>query len=187
MGVTVWECYQHILVQSGSKIWQQELEYDNNELKQRNQLCQFKAHWQFEEEATGDPKAIVSAIGDGIAMAVSDGSFKEWSGAAAWTIEGADANTKVTGMCLVPGSEEDHSAYRSELMGLLGIMLTLYGLQEQSRTKTGSIRVCCDGKSALERTASALPAGAMEPHADLITAICNLRTKIPWRLKFQHM
>jgi len=187
MGVTVLECHQHILVQSGSTIWPQALDQECNENEQTTQLCQFRVRWQFEEDVMGDLSAIVSAIGDGTAIAMSDGSFKEGRGAVAWTIEGAEATNKVTWACLVPGIEEDHSAFQSKLMGLLGIMLTMYGLQEQSEIKTGCLRVCCNRKSALEWVKLDLPVGATEPHADLITVIHNLRKQIIWKLNFQHV
>jgi len=67
MGVTVIESYQHILVQSGSTIRPQASDQEDNETEQSNQIHQFRAHWKFEEEATGDPQAIVSALGDGTA------------------------------------------------------------------------------------------------------------------------
>jgi len=111
MGVTVLECHQHILVQSGSTIRPQSSDQEHNNNEQTTQLCQFRVCWQFEEDVMGDLSAIVNTIGNGTAIAVSDGSFKEGSRAAAWTIEGAEATNKVTGACLVLGIGEDHSAF----------------------------------------------------------------------------
>ncbi len=135
----------------------------------------------------GDVSVIAQAIGTGKAIAVSDGSFKDGCGAAAWIIEGAEATNHIQGACLEPGTTDDHSAYQSELTGILGIMLTIYDLQEQEGVIMGSLQICCNGKLALGRAASSSPVSVTEPHSDLITAIRNLRDKIKWTLTFQHV
>jgi len=83
------------------------------------QNSQFSRTWKLEVETIGKEQVVVEAIAQGTALAVSDGSFKEGRGAAAWTIEGQTATNKITGACLVLGTAEDHSAFQSELMGIL--------------------------------------------------------------------
>jgi len=187
LGVTVVNGHQHIGVQSGSRIRAQPLGIALHAGLQATEEHQFRKRWEFEEEVMGKVPEIVRAIHDGKAIAVSDGSYKEGCGAAAWTIEGADATDKIIGAGLVPGTTDDHSAFRSELMGLLGIMLLLKDLQEQYGATSGRIQVFCDGKSALGRAASSSPVSITEPHSDLITAIHNLRHRIKWNVTFTHV
>jgi hypothetical protein len=78
--------------------------------------------------------------------AVSDGSFKEKFGTAAWMVF-VNNNCIISGQCVVPGSPDDQSAYRSELTGLYGIVSTIWYLQQKFNVK-GNITVGCDGLSA---------------------------------------
>jgi len=145
--VTIIDGQQQILVQSGGIIRTQT---GPTASATKQEEHRFRKQWLFEDEVQGEELAIVQAIEAGTAIAVSDGSFKDGCGAAAWTIEGATATDKITEACLVPGNTNDHSAFRSELMGLLGIMLRLHDIQEKHGETTGRLRVYCDGKSALE-------------------------------------
>jgi len=129
---------------------------------------------------------IVKAIENGTAIAVSDGSFKPGCGATAWTIEGGMAKDKITGACLVPGTGEDHSAFRSELMGLLGIMMTVHYLLEEVGG-SGILRVCFDSQSALGQAAADQPTLITEPHADLISAIRKVKEGLKCQIIFKHV
>jgi len=60
----------------------------------------FCSNWKWEVTVDGTVPGIVKAIQDGHAIAVSDGSFKDGKGAAAWTIEGDSSQDKITGACL---------------------------------------------------------------------------------------
>jgi len=44
-------------------------------------------------------------------FAVSDGSFQEKVGAAAWIIEGSTGHSQIIGTMITPGSPEDHSSF----------------------------------------------------------------------------
>jgi len=62
----------------------------------------------------------------GHAKAVSDGSFKEKFGTAAWVFYHAIMNATLgSGKLITPGYPEDKCAYRSELSGLYGIVATI--------------------------------------------------------------
>ena len=67
-------------------------------------------------------------IYSGVAIAVSDGSFKDEFGISAWTIRGTTDEQHLIGVNTVPGSTEDQSAYRSELAGLYGLSQQLHAL-----------------------------------------------------------
>jgi len=135
----------------------------------------------------GELQEIVTAITNGTALAVSDGSYKEGRGAAAWTIKGSSAKDKVSGACLVPGTTEDHSAFQSEAMGILGTFLTLYHLLGEDGPAVGNLTFSCDGKSALNRAASKQPIGITEPHVDILSAILNVQKQIPYKVSFKHV
>jgi len=51
----------------------------------------------------------------------------------------------------------------------------------------GSLRVCCDGKLALERVEAMHPIIITEPHTDLLSAIRKVKTGIKCHLSFKHV
>lgn len=72
---------------------------------------------------TGDGHAFVTALQSVNAIAVSDGSFKDGFGLAAWVLEGVDQTGRVLGVLSTPGDEKSQSAYRSELTRNFCILL----------------------------------------------------------------
>jgi len=67
--------------------------------------------WQCEETIIGQVEILIQAIRTGKAMAVSDGSYRDQHGAAAWTIKSETDMNRLTGAGLTPGYPEDQSAY----------------------------------------------------------------------------
>ena len=67
--------------------------------------------------------SLVEDIKNGTAIGVSDGSFKDEFGTAAWVIENVEGTQRIMGNVLVPGYASDHSAYRSEIAGLYGMVV----------------------------------------------------------------
>jgi hypothetical protein len=53
---------------------------------------------------------------------VSDGSYKNTYGAAAWTIGTEERDGLLAGKVICPGGPDDQSSYRSELTGLYAMM-----------------------------------------------------------------
>jgi len=147
----------------------------------------FSQTWKLEVETIGTEQVVVEAITQGTALVVSDGSFKEGQGAAAWTIKGRTATNKITGACLVPGTVEDHSAFWSELMGILGVLLTVHHILMDHDKVQGTLQVCCDGKSALSRAKLDYPILITEPHADLLSAICKVQDGLTCQIVFKHV
>ena len=75
--------------------------------------------WALCDIAASDNGVVIAqALRDGTAVAVSDGSFKDKFGTAAWVIEGRRSDGWLEGQCIIPGGPEDQSAYRSKLGGL---------------------------------------------------------------------
>jgi len=121
---------------------------------------------------------LVEAIKDGLAMAISDGSYKSCYGTAAWTIGDPDTASMLSAKVICPGTEDDHDAYRSELSGLYSIMMIIEKFCDFHEIKEGSIAIGCDGKSALE---TAFDSGTKlfrdVPSFDLVGAIMHLRRR----------
>ena len=80
-------------------------------------------------------------------MAVSDGSFKYSCGTAAWTLRGVTNDQFITRVNVVPGSDDDQSAFRSEMVGMYGIITATTTLCSLHNITTRCITVACDGES----------------------------------------
>jgi hypothetical protein len=85
-----------------------------------------------------------ASIRDGSAGAVSDGSFKDKFGTATFTIiDGCDSS--IIGLNIGPGHPSDQGTYRSELVGLFGIILVVNALCLWADISEGAIEIGCDG------------------------------------------
>jgi len=125
--------------------------------------------WNMKLQTMGRLSDLKGDIQQGYGYIVSDGSFSQEAGAAAWIIEGRTASARIIGTMITPGNPTDHSSFRSELAGIYGALCTLEALDLGPTTQ--SCRVACDGKSALDRIQSTHPILPTEPHADLLQAI----------------
>ena len=94
---------------------------------------------------------IAAAIRQGTAVAVSDGSFKNEAGTAAFVLEGNNKRHRIEGVAEVPGQPSDQSAYRSELTGIFGIAVMITTICKIHNITEGSIEVGCNGLSALRQ------------------------------------
>jgi hypothetical protein len=112
------------------------------------------------------------AISDGELRAVSDGSYKDSHGTAAWMIYISD-KCVINGRCITPGNPQSQSAYQSELAGLYCIAFYIRFL-EKTKKITG-LTVGCDGQSALNRACRTWDfINPNEPQYDLIMAIRSM-------------
>jgi len=94
---------------------------------------------------------VIHAVLSGTAFLVSDGSFKDRAGAAAWMIKGAMAANRIVGNGLTPGEPEDQSAYCSKLFSLWRIFASLQQLSDTNNIDHGHVLIVCDGQSALKK------------------------------------
>ncbi len=85
------------------------------------------------------------------ALAVSNGSYQNNSGTAAWIIEESTGENQIQGSMITPGTTGDHSSFHSKAAGIYGILLTLFALHNNIANITGTIEIACNGKSVLER------------------------------------
>ncbi len=125
--------------------------------------------WNLTLKTVGSLSALIEDIRNGHRYIVSDGSYRNDAGAAAWIIEGRSAAVRIIGMMITPGYTMDHSSFRSELTGIYGALCTLESLE--LGIAPFSCRIVCNGKSALDRIQSVQPVLPTEPHADLLQVI----------------
>ena len=130
---------------------------------------------------------LVSDIRQGTAIGVSDGSYKEDFGTAAWQVEGAMTSqadkTAIRGQLVVPGDPRDQSAYRSELSGLYGIVTMVNLLCTHYDISKGKVTIACDGDSALWMAIDSHgPVGPDVQQFDMIAAIRAqvAKSKVEW-------
>ena len=118
------------------------------------------------------PKSIAD-ITNGTAIGVSDGSFKDQFGTASWVIENARGTQRITGNVLIPGHHTDHSAYRSEIGGLYGLVLMTELMKEVWGVSGGGITLGCDGLGALYQSVDVkyFITSCKQQHFDLISGI----------------
>jgi hypothetical protein len=137
---------------------------------------------------TDEGQLIAEAIKNGDAIAVSDGSFKDGFGTAAYVIETDYCRGRMTGKVITPGGLTDQSPYRSELSGILSILVLIKHLCEVHNISDGSIEVGCDGLSALNRAFSYVSIiNADEPSYDLLAAIQHYWKFSPISWKIRHV
>jgi len=135
-----------------------------------------------------DGAPLGEAIRAGQARAVSDGSFKECFGTAAWVFYHNETNrTLGNGRLITPGGPHDQCAYRSELAGLYGIALTLNELSVHQDFTGGQIKVACDGESALHRCFKPWDANPLAKHFDLIQATRTAIRNTPLAWSWEHV
>ena len=135
---------------------------------------------------------LIQEIKDGTAIAVSDGSYcpERQIGSAAWTIQTTTTTSPqyLRGTSISPGSKEIQNAYRSELLGLLGILDALKVTCDYCELKRGKLTMACDGISALEQIQrEADKISCKWKQCDLISACIKLRQEIPIDICFQHV
>jgi len=136
---------------------------------QRCRQLYFSQDWCLELKQTSALVDFQSKLWHGHGYAVSDGSYKNGNGAAAWIIEGWTAVNRLKGTCFTPGGPNDHSSFHGKLAGILGVLHVLSFWR--SPTGRPPCRIACDGKSVINRLSSPRPIKPTEPHFDLLQAV----------------
>jgi len=144
----------------------------NQDFCQAMRATEFSQQWGLTLNLTGSQTGLLAALSAGEGFAVCDGSYKDNTGAAAWIMEGQNSSIRLTGQWHTPGQDEDHSSFRSELAGIIGVLYTLQFWPP--RTTKPLIRVACNGLSVINRLLSQRPIDASEPHYDMLSAAKNL-------------
>jgi hypothetical protein len=93
---------------------------------------------------------VASSIQNSSAIAVSDGSYIDTFGTAAWIIESEEL-TQISGRLITPGEPKVHSSYRSELSGLHCIIYIMHKICQFYNISEGEINFDCDSESAIDQ------------------------------------
>jgi len=122
---------------------------------------EFSVQWALQLSLKGSQQTMIRALTAGLGNAVSDGSFKDNARvAAAWIIEGPDSTTCLIGTWHTPGSTTDHSSFRSELAGLVGVLHTISFWWPPNQP---AFRLACNGLLVVTCLKSQRPIKPMEP------------------------
>jgi len=101
------------------------------------------------QECSDEGRYLSKCIQQKTAIAVSDGSFKDDKGSVAWVLEDSTSLYHLSGHADSPGSPVEQSAYRSELVGLLELVMLIQELSMFHNISEGQVTVGCDNESAL--------------------------------------
>lgn len=137
--------------------------------------------WGIVTEASLRLDVLAEALAQGTAIAVTDGSYKDHMGTAAFTFRCDEhATESLTFVLMTPGMPDEITPFRAELSGLYGIAKFLCRIHRQFELTHGSIRIVCDCKGALDRTTSAYPPKTKHPNYDLLHEIYQLKQSAPF-------
>lgn len=143
--------------------------------------------WGIVVESTLWIQDLVIAILQGSAVAVTDGSYKDHLGTAAYTFQASITdNRKITMVMTTPGMPTDITAYLAEVGGLYGIATFLQWLHKRHDVSKGSITVGCDCKGALSKAMSSYIPKPKQPDYDLFLEIhrSRINTPVTWIAKW---
>jgi hypothetical protein len=120
---------------------------------------------------------------------VSDGSFKDKFGTAAYVIGVVDKpQIYMRGRVVTPGNPEEQNAFRSELAGIYAITVMHWAVCEFFKLEQGQIKLACNRKSALHQ--AQWPEDFINtqyPHYDMILAIRSIRQRTNWNWLWRHV
>ena len=132
---------------------------------------------------------ILDSLRDGTAVGVSDGSYKDNFGTACWILENNTGTERIVGLIDVPGHDDEHDAYRSEIAGLYGIVMAVNMLMKIGNISGAKIEVGCDGLSALHRSfwANEADISCTNAHFDLLSGIHGLKRDMDVTWTYRHI
>jgi hypothetical protein len=132
--------------------------------------------------------AIAQAIINGTAVAVCDGSYKNNFGTAGFVIQrGASKESRIVGAHVTPGQPDEINPYRSELGGILAIVVVAEAIASFHDIETGTIELGCDCESGITAIFDHTYDTPKQPHHDLIHEIRKKLSlsKLTW--KYRHV
>ena len=161
-------------------------------LSQNNSITEDRTPWlNVDTYKSGSERHLATALQNGTAIAVSDGSYleSEGIGTASWVLSTRDKKNMVTAGARSPGDASIQSSYRSELLGLLGILEELDSRCRKWKIGSGKCRIFCDGVSALQMVEdiTTLTMTTTLKSCDLLSACVKLKDSIPLELEFIHV
>jgi hypothetical protein len=125
--------------------------------------------WAVSEVTVSDNATVIaSALAQGKAIAVSDGSFKNAQDTAGFVIEGDTRSGRLVGVNVIPGEPEYQSSYRSEIGVVAGILESLHCICEAHDIREGAMEIGLDGDQAMKVVANNWPLDPGNPDYDLL-------------------
>jgi hypothetical protein len=82
----------------------------NRTFQQHIRDLPIESQWPIENFKAHNIHAVLASMQEGSALAVCDGSFKKGSGAAAWVLEAAEGQGRISGTNHVPGNDTVQSS-----------------------------------------------------------------------------
>jgi len=105
--------------------------------------------WGITITQQGEMAMLQEAVITRQVVTVSNGSFQDQCGSAAWTIKGMTSTHCIVGKGRMPGTTTDQSAYCSKLFGLWGMLRMIQNFIADQQIQTGQIMIACNGLFAL--------------------------------------
>jgi len=133
-------------------------------------------------QVTCPKEELIDKIMQGSLSMVSDGSYHPdyIKGTAAFRIEDMNRKIILQGVCQTPGAPEDINAYRSEIMGLFALLVSIEWVCKNEEVNGGTITVACDNIRGLERCFSADQRPTCRSrHYDILQQVYDARQRIP--------
>lgn len=130
---------------------------------------------------------IIQAIQDGSLLTMSDGSFAHGVAVASWRIGTADELHSISADVVTPGPDSAMDAYRAELSGIYGMLLTLFLLSPEI-SGSPEVTIINDALFVLRDVFSDRDHAPFRyKHHDLIGAAKRLISEAPISFLFQHV
>jgi hypothetical protein len=106
--------------------------------------------WVFENiQIQGDLASLAQSIRQGTCACITDGSFKDSHGTAAWKIlDFATPEHVMEGQVVTPGHPYQQDAYCSELSGLYASVIAINAISKYFQIDGGTVTLSCDNMSA---------------------------------------
>ena len=138
----------------------------------------------------GNEDNLLQSIRNGTAKAVSDGSFLNSMdlGTAAFILEGDTVGDSIMGTHETPGSPDSQCAHRSEMFGILGLILMTNAVCKNNNIREGEITAKCDGEGTIKvlQYLHSITKNSRK-HFDLIISISKAIQISPLKWTFEHL
>ena len=138
-------------------------------------------------ETTFGSHQVAQYIHQGTCLAVSDGSLKHTTGAAAFTLVGPTDLGQIHAVNTVPGPIKEGDSYRCELSGIIGIVTLIHILCLHHDITTGAVHVACDNKTSLRVFDSWFVPNPSEESFDLVNALWHMLKESPITWSCEHV
>jgi hypothetical protein len=131
---------------------------------------------------------LASAIIQGTAIAVCDGSYKHQFGTAGYVLQGNETSEdRILGANVTPGHPDEQNPYRSEVAGIFAVVVIVEALVRVHDIQHGTIEIGCDCESGITSVFDHEYDKPNQPHYDLIHAIRQKIASSPVQWKSRHV